>query len=90
VTSRFAPLGCAAKIVIDREKLKETGAVTLLFGKDGKVEMRTARTPDEDRPWSPAPKRSWGRAAPQAPVKSEVGQFGDDEPEISEEASAPD
>jgi competence protein ComEC len=90
VTSRFAPVGCAAKIVIDREKLKETGAVTISFKKDGRVAMRTARAPDEDRPWSPAPKRSWGRAAPQAPVKSEAGQFGDDEPEIREEASAPD
>ncbi len=64
VTSRFAPIGCAAKIIIDREKLKEMGAVTLSFGKDGKVEMRAARAPDEDRPWSPAPKRTWGRAAP--------------------------
>src|SRR5207302_1227744 len=29
VTPRFAPLGCAAAIVIDREKLKQTGALTL-------------------------------------------------------------
>ncbi len=67
VTSRYAPAGCAAKIIIDREKLQETGAVTLSFKKDGRAELRAARAPDEDRPWSPAPKRRWGRAAP-APV----------------------
>jgi competence protein ComEC len=64
VTSRYAPMGCAAKFIIDREKLRETGAVTLSFKKDGKAELRSARAPDEDRPWSPAPKRGWGRAAP--------------------------
>jgi competence protein ComEC len=55
VTSRYAPLGCAAKIIIDREKLSESGAVTLSFNKEGKAELRSARAPDEDRPWSPAP-----------------------------------
>ena len=45
VTSRYAPLGCAAKIIIDREKLKETGAVTLSFDKDGKAELRSGRRP---------------------------------------------
>ncbi len=64
VTPRFAPLGCAANIVIDREKLKQTGALTLAFAKDGLVHMRAARAADEDRPWSPAPKRGWGRSVP--------------------------
>ena len=64
VTPRFAPLGCAANIVIDREKLKQTGALTLAFAKDGVMHMRAARAADEDRPWSPAPKRRWGRAVP--------------------------
>ncbi|HEY8032334.1 MAG TPA: ComEC/Rec2 family competence protein [Methylocella sp.] len=64
VTPRFAPLGCAAAIVIDREKLKVTGALTLAFAKDGAVQMVAARAADEDRPWSPAPKRGWGRAPP--------------------------
>src|SRR5690242_12730606 len=64
VTPRYAPIGCAAKIIIDREMLKETGAVTLSFKKAGRAELRAARAPDEDRPWSPAPKRRWGRAAP--------------------------
>jgi competence protein ComEC len=72
--------------VIDREKLKQTGAVTLSFKKDGRVEMRAARAPDEDRPWSPAPKRGWGRAAPQTPAKGQAGQLGDEEPETSDEA----
>lgn len=61
VTPLFAPIGCAAPIVIDREKLKETGALTLSFGKTGTM-MQSARAADEDRPWSPAPKRRWGRA----------------------------
>jgi competence protein ComEC len=81
VTSRYAPVGCAAKIIIDREKLKDTGAVTLSFGKNGKVAMRAARAPDEDRPWSPAPKRSWGHAAPLPVSKDEPGSFPDEEPE---------
>ena len=64
VTPRFAPLACAAAIVIDRDKLKQTGALTLAFAKDGVVQMRAARAADEDRPWSPAPKRRWGRTVP--------------------------
>ena len=51
-------------VVIDRETLKQTGALTLAFAKDGVVQMRAARAADEDRPWSPAPKRGWGRAVP--------------------------
>ncbi len=62
VTPLFAPIGCAARLVIDREKLAETGALTLSFTGDG-VETRAARAVDEDRPWSRAPKRHWGRAA---------------------------
>ena len=64
VSPRFAPLGCAANIVIDRDKLRQTGALTLAFGKDGVVHMRAARAADEDGPWSPAPKRGWGRVVP--------------------------
>ena len=33
--------------------------------------MTTARAPDEDRPWSPAPKPHWGESParnPEAPV----------------------
>ena len=65
VTPLFAPVGCAARLVIDRERLRQTGALTLAFTKNG-VEMRAARAADEDRPWSRAPKRRWGRSAPPA------------------------
>jgi competence protein ComEC len=54
ITPLYAPLGCAAPIVIDRRRLGETGAVALRF-KDDEVEWTTARAVDEDRPWSPAP-----------------------------------
>jgi competence protein ComEC len=76
VTPRFAPLGCAASIVIDRDKLKETGALTLAFANDGVVHMRAARAADEDRPWSPAPKRRWGRALPLVAAAKD-GQYQD-------------
>jgi competence protein ComEC len=62
VTPLYAPPGCAASLVLDRDKLKDTGAVTLAAHGTGWT-MITARTPDEDRPWSPAPKPRWGRAA---------------------------
>jgi hypothetical protein len=66
---------------------EQTGAVMLSFKNDGRrVEMRAASMPDEDRPWSPAPKHGWGRAAPQTPAKGQAGQFSDEEPEASEEA----
>jgi competence protein ComEC len=73
VTPFFAPMGCAAGIVIDRDKLKETGALTLSFVKD-EVHTRSDRAADEDRPWSPAPKRHWGRAAPPPAAKAGDGQ----------------
>ncbi len=66
VTPMFAPQGCAARLIIDREELKRTGALTFAFAADG-VRKSAARAPEEDRPWSRAPKRSWGRAAPQTP-----------------------
>jgi competence protein ComEC len=77
VTPRFAPLGCAAAIVIDREKLKQTGALTLAFAKDGVVQMRAARAADEDRPWSPAPKRGWGRALPLGTAAKNISEEPD-------------
>jgi competence protein ComEC len=82
-------LGCAAAIVIDREKLKQTGALTLAFAKDGGVQMRAARAADEDRPWSPAPKRGWGRAVPlAAAAKDGQNQDTSEEPEPGESADA--
>jgi competence protein ComEC len=85
VTPLFAPMGCAAGTVIDREKLKGTGALTLSFTKDG-ILMRGLRAADEDRPWSPAPKRGWGRSAPPPPaVKVEGAEAAGDEPEPAED-----
>jgi competence protein ComEC len=81
-------LGCAASIVINRGKLKRTGALTLAFAKDGVVQMRAARAADEDRPWSPAPKRGWGRAVPLAAAKDGQNQDPSVEPEPGEGADA--
>ena len=58
VTPLFAPTGCTAPFVIDRGRLKASGAITLRASGDGFL-MRTTRGPDEDRPWSPAPARPW-------------------------------
>jgi len=62
VTPLFAPEGCAAPLIFDRDKLKETGAVTLRISGDEML-IRTARAPGEDRPWSRPPPRHWGKAA---------------------------
>ena len=60
VTPLFAPTGCAASLVIDRDTLRRTGAVTLKAEpSSNRFTMRTVRAPDEDRPWSPAPKPHW-------------------------------
>ncbi|MFZ0558042.1 MAG: hypothetical protein WAM55_02005 [Methylovirgula sp.] len=61
VTPLYAPPGCAAALILDRAKLKETGAVTHTARGSGWA-VTTARAPDEDRPWSPAPKPRWGKA----------------------------
>jgi competence protein ComEC len=73
VTPLFAPIGCAAALVIDRDILRETGALTLAFTDRG-IERHSARAPSEDRPWSRAPKPRWGRSAP-----LQDGTSGDDE-----------
>ena len=62
-----APQSCAAKIVIDRRRLAETGAATLRFTESG-AEWSTARARGEDRPWSRAPK---SRPAPQERIAAE-------------------
>ncbi len=59
VTPLFAPTGCAAGTVIDRETLRRTGAVTLRAARDGTFVTQTARDHDEDRPWSRPPKALW-------------------------------
>lgn len=59
VTPLYAPSGCGAAVVIDRRSLGLTGAVTLDL-RGGDIVQRNARSPDEDRPWSRAP-RGGGR-----------------------------
>ena len=59
VTPLFAPTGCTADVVIDRESLRKTGAVSLKLRSDGRLISRTARMVDEDRPWSPKPHEYW-------------------------------
>ncbi|WP_298358335.1 ComEC/Rec2 family competence protein [Rhodoblastus sp.] len=56
ISPLYAPTYCTPKILLDRRKLAETGAVTLAFAAKG-VKWRTARAPGEDRPWSRAPSR---------------------------------
>jgi competence protein ComEC len=56
ISPLHAPRSCAPKILLDRGRLAETGAVTFAFGPKGMV-SRTARAPGEDRPWSRAPRR---------------------------------
>jgi competence protein ComEC len=65
ITPLHAPQGCAAPLVIDRDTLARTGAVTLRLMKDGGVEWSTARAIDQDRPWSPRPRETGGRASPE-------------------------
>lgn len=58
VTPLFAPPGCAAGLVIDRDTLAAKGSLTLREQGKG-WQMTAARDPDENRPWSRAPKRHW-------------------------------
>ena len=58
VTPLLAPTGCAAPVVIDRDSLRRTGAVTLAANGTG-FSASSVRAVDEDRPWSPAPPRRW-------------------------------
>jgi competence protein ComEC len=72
VTPLYAPDGCAAPLIIDREKLRETGALTLKISDDAPgvdasgrdFIIRTARAIGEDRPWSRPPPLQWSRANP--------------------------
>ncbi len=74
VTPLRAPEGCGAPIVIDRRRLAETGAVSLLLAGDGGVQWTTARGVEEDRPWSPRPARSErGVVAPDEEESEDAG-----------------
>jgi competence protein ComEC len=54
VSPLSAPMRCDAALVLDRDRLRATGAVELRF-RDAAIDTVTARAPHEDRPWSPAP-----------------------------------
>ncbi|WP_374545410.1 ComEC/Rec2 family competence protein [Rhodoblastus sp.] len=69
ISPLYAPRSCAPKILLDRRRLAETGAVTLTFAPETQVAgqgssptsaagpvWRMARAPGEDRPWSRAPR----------------------------------
>ncbi len=79
VTPLHAPSGCAAPVVIDRDRLAETGAVTLRF-QETAILWTTARESGEDRPWSPppAPRRKPLPASTSIPEREEAPD--DDEP----------
>ena len=76
ISPLFAPRSCAAKILLDRARLQETGAVTLALGDKGFV-WTAARAPGEDRPWSRAPRRR----ALLAPLPSGAPAQSDEPPE---------
>jgi competence protein ComEC len=67
VTGLSVPTSCAASFIIDRERLYELGAVTLRVTKD-QIALRSHRSVQEDRPWSPAPRRMVARNANGAPI----------------------
>ena len=60
VSPLWAPEGCAAATVLDRPRLRQTGAMTLAVANGG-FSQRSARAVGEDRPWSPAPPQPWSR-----------------------------
>ena len=67
VTPLRAPPGCAAGLVIDRDELKQTGAQLLSPERAG-AGRYAVRSRGEDRPWSRAPARQWGKASSSAPA----------------------
>jgi competence protein ComEC len=56
VSALTAPVNCGAPQVFDEKRLAQTGAVGLIW--DGKqFAIASDRSTEQDRPWSPAPKR---------------------------------
>lgn len=71
VTPLYAPTGCAAALVVDRRRLASSGAITLdLRGED--VREKHARSADEDRPWSRAPRKQFRRPGHATPPDEET------------------
>jgi competence protein ComEC len=52
ITTEYAPKHCGAELVVDRKNLEVAGAVGLRLTNE-RVVIDTARSPTEDRPWSP-------------------------------------
>ncbi len=79
VSPLTAPPGCRAERVIDRPALDARGATTLRLNLDDIVE-RTARGADEDRPWSPAPRKIVPRGGgPIQPDEKTVDEAADEQ-----------
>ncbi len=74
VTPLVAPSTCGAELVIDRRKLAATGAVTLALDEENIV-MRSARAPEEDRPWSRPPP---GAGALKRPAEAPAASAADE------------
>ena len=74
VTPLFAPSGCAANTILDRRWLNLYGATTLRWTGQGYA-TTTARTADEDRPWSPRPKTI------RPPLRQRAGSARTDNPQ---------
>jgi competence protein ComEC len=77
-----APASCVAPLILDRRRLEATGAVTLRFAGDN-LAMSTARSPDEDRPWS-RPPRAAPEPSPESDVSSDSPTIDRREPEDAE------
>ncbi len=91
VTPLRAPTGCAAPIVIDRDRLAETGAITLRFRQSQdeaqveatigpRVDWTMARENGEDRPWSPKPETRRKAVAPSPSALEAEDAPDDDDP----------
>ena len=73
-----APTGCAAERVFDRPALDALGATTLRLNLDEIVE-RSARSVDENRPWSPAPRPPRTPATRNAPGDEIADEAADEQ-----------
>ena len=52
VTSEYVPAYCEPRLIISRRNLAVSGAIAITLDGD-RIALRTARSPTEDRPWSP-------------------------------------
>ncbi len=58
ITTERAPDYCKAELIIDRRNLEAAGAISLAINAKN-IEINTARSVTEDRPWSPLNLRAW-------------------------------